>query len=118
MSLIASRSTSVARRMMTLMARVGRQIAWRQGSHRCQSERDIRRGQIAGSHQKHVNRSCGAASLVDRPNDERLPAAAIATGKNLRQARRELAVLRFVVRPRVALDAEHLADVLLGPLEA
>src|SRR5262245_23735157 len=91
------------------------QLALRNSS---QPQRYVGRGQVARSHQEHVDGACRPSPLVDRPYNERLAAAAIAAGENFGGTRRKLGMLRFVIRPRIAVDADHFADVLLWPFEA
>src|SRR5829696_4623692 len=83
-----------------------------------QRQRYIGRRKIAGAHEEHIDRTRGSAPFVDGPDDQGLAPAAVAAGKNLRQSGAKFTVLSFVVRARIAFDAERLADVLLGTFKA
>src|SRR6185437_7985864 len=60
------------------------------------------------AHQERVDRMRALASLAYRPHDERLPAAHVAGGENLRHAGSVVVGIRLDVRARVAIDAELL----------
>src|SRR6476646_7691020 len=95
--------------------------AWRRrstASARGAAQAYLRRGQKRRAHEELIDRARGAAAFVDLPDDERLPAAAVAGREHARHVGRELAMQCFVVRPAVELDAELLRDVGLGAQEA
>ena len=75
-----------------------------------------RRGAAAVVGEPAVDDARAAAALVDRPHDQRLPAACVARGEDTRDRRRELR--RVDVAARVALDAELLEQRRLGADEA
>src|SRR5688572_30299815 len=82
------------------------------------SQRDSRGREAGFAHQILIDGAGGAAAFVDGPDDEGLPAAAVAGGEDAFKACGEAAVLGLEVRALVAFEAEHLADRLLGTEEA
>src|SRR5207248_1546750 len=60
----------------------------------------------------------GPAALVDRPDDQALPAPHVPSREHSLDARAELAILRLRVGPGILLHPKLIEELILRPAEA
>jgi hypothetical protein len=102
--LVSNRKNCEAARVGSFFEGVRRDLA---RLKRSQPPQRARSGEISMAHEIAIALASGAAPLVKSPNNEALPAPAIAGGENALDVGRILFELGFNIRAGVAFDAKR-----------